>query len=326
MDLILADNYGKEIKILRYPVMDCDCNGQRNFSLSVPVSEWDGSIGFGSRLFVPGEEYGGIVGQITTDTELGLVTASGYTWRGLLAQKVIQPSDGQAYLTVNGSITDIMINDLFISYRFGDVIVPRLEIYDAEIGSYQFKRYCTLLDGLNDMLSLVSSRIDLHYDADAGVMALTAAPIVDYSPEIELSQNYELQFTYDDVRNRPNHLIVGGKGELTDREILHLYLDGNGRVGRNQYYFGLEEIEAFWENTSTDQLEKDSIKHFNEIKNTTKLSMDIDSVPETARIGDLVGGRDYITGQSMKAPIGNIVLQINGDTITKNYTLEEAET
>lgn len=325
MDLILANAIGEEIKIIRYPVFDCDCNGNRTFSLSVPVSEWDGSIGFGSRLFVPGEEYGGVVGQITTDTELGLVTVSGHTWRGLLAQKVIQPREGLAYLTVSGSVTDIMINDLKIGNRFGNAIIPRLESYDAETGTYQFNRYCTLLDGLNDMLSAVNSRIELHYDDDIGAMALTAASIVDYSPDIELSQNYELKFTYDDIRNQPNHLIVGGKGELTDREILHLYLDKNGKVGTEQYYFGLNEIEAFWENTSTDQLEKDSIKHFNEIKNSAKLSMDINAVPDTARIGDLVGGRDYITGQSMTAPIGNIVLQMNGDIVTKNYTLEETE-
>lgn len=323
MDLILASPQRKELGVIRYPVFDCDCNGQRNFSLSVPVSEWDGSITFDSRIFVPGEEYGGIVGQITTDTDLALVTVSGYTWRGLLAQKVISPAQGEDYVTVSGD-ANAVLSDL-IDQRFSNQLVATSDISGITIASYQFKRYCTLLDGLNDMLADAGAKLSLVYDDETAQVIVSAVPAVDYSPDIELSQDYDLQFTYDDIRNRPNHLIVGGKGELAARQILHLYADRNGNIGKTQRLFGLDEIEVFWENTSTDQLEKEARKHFEEIKNTAKLSMDINSIPDSARIGDIVGGRDYITGQSMKAPIGNIVLQINGDTITKNYTLEEAK-
>lgn len=323
MDLILASPQRKELGVIRYPVFDCDCNGQRNFSLSVPVSEWDGSITFGSRIFVPGEEYGGIVGQITTDTDLALVTVSGYTWRGLLAQKVISPAQGEDYVTVSGDANAIL-SDL-IDQRFSNQLVANSETSGITISSYQYKRYCTLLDGLNDMLADAGARLSLVYDDETARVIVSAVPAVDYSPDIELSQDYDLQFTYDDIRNRPNHLIVGGKGELAARQILHLYADRNGNIGKTQRLFGLDEIEVFWENTSTDQLEKEARKHFEEIKNAAKLSMDINSIPDSARIGDIVGGRDYITGQSMKAPIGNLVLQINGDTITKNYTLEEAK-
>lgn len=321
MDLILAKPNGDEVGMIRYPVFDCDCNGQRTFSLSVPVSEWDGSITFGSRLFVPGEEYGGIVGEITTDTELGLVTASGHTWRGLLAKKIISPAEGQDYLTVSGTTGEIMLNKLAIAYRFGSVLQPVITEDDAYIDRYQFKRYCTMLDGLNDMLATINQRIDLSYGDE--VVNLSAINVKDFSPDIEMSQDYELQFTYDDIRNAPNHLIVGGKGELKNREIQHFYVDRNGNVGRAQYYYGIDEIEEFWENTSSDELAKDSIKHLKEIKNSSKLTMDIESIPDTARIGDIVGGRDYITGQSMKAPISNIILQIKGDIVTKQYKLEE---
>lgn len=323
MDLILASPQRKELGVIRYPVFDCDCNGQRNFSLSVPVSKWDGSITYGSRIFVPGEEYGGIVGQITTDTDLALVTASGYTWRGFLAQKVISPFEGDDYRTVGGNAS--MILSELIDQRFSNQIVADSSLSEVNIISYQFKRYCTLLDGLNDMLRTVGARISLKYDDELAKVTVAAVPTVDYSAEIELSQDYDLQFTYDDVRNRPNHLIVGGKGELAEREILHLYTDRNGKISNTQSLFGLDEIEVFWENTSTDQLEKDARKHFEEIKNCAKMSMDINSIPDAARIGDIVGGRDHITGQSMRAPIGNIILQINGDTITKKYTLEETE-
>ena len=126
----------------------------------------------------------------------------------------------------------------------------------------------------------------------------------------------------DEPRDAHRAVAPRPQGELHERQILHLYTDANGNISTTQTFFGVDEIEQFWENTSSDELEKDGRQHFEEIKSGAKLSMDINSIPDTAKIGDLVGGRDYITGLSMKAPIGNVVLQINGDIITKNYTLE----
>lgn len=321
MDLILARADGEQVMVVQNPVFDCDCNGNnKDFSLSVPVSEWDGSIGYGMRLFVPNEEYGGVVGEITTDTQLGVITVSGHTWRGMLADKVISPPAGEDYMIVSGDLQMVMAQ--LIEDRFSGAIVVAAPSQTVVIPEYQFKRYCTLLDGLNAMLKSVGYRLDLRYNEMQDRMVVSAVPVHDYSYEIELSQDYDLQFTYDDVRNKPNHLIIGGKGELHERQILHLYTDANGNISTTQTFFGVDEIEQFWENTSSDELEKDGRQHFEEIKSGAKLSMDINSIPDTAKIGDLVGGRDYITGLSMKAPIGNVVLQINGDIITKNYTLE----
>ena len=324
MDLILATAVGRQVKVIRYPVFDCDCNGNnKDFSLSVPVSDWDGSIRHGMRLFIPGEEYGGIIGQISTDTGLNMVTVSGHTWRGMLADKVICPPDGEDYLTVSGDLQAVLRQ--LIGDRFPGTIVAAEGLSGVPVNNYQFKRYCTLLEGLSDMTKACGARLDLRYDEMTDRMVVRGVKARDYSYEIELSQDYALNFTFDDVRNQPNHMIAGGKGELHEREIIHLYADVKGLISTTQTIFGVDEIVTFYDNTSSENLEADARKKFAELRNKSSQKMTIESIPGEVRIGDIVGGRDYITGLTMKAPIANIVLKINGDMITKDYTLEESK-
>lgn len=324
MDLILATAVGQQVKVIRYPVFDCDCNGNnKDFSLSVSVSEWDGSIQHGMRLFVPGEEYGGVIGQISTDTGLGMVTVSGHTWRGMLADKIISPPSGSDYLTASGDLQQVIRQ--LIGNQFSGAIVAADGLSGISVSNYQFKRYCTLLEGLNDLTKAYGARIDLRYDEMTDRMIVRGVKVRDYSYEIELSQDYAMQFTYDDVRNVPNHMIAGGKGELHERQILHLYADADGNISTTQTFYGVDEIVTFYDNTSTENLEADARKKFAELRSKTNQKMTIESIPDEVRIGDIVGGRDYITGLSMKAPITNIVLKIDGDTINKDYTLEASK-
>ena len=321
MDLILATAGGRQVKVIRYPVFDCDCNGNnKDFSLSISVTKWDGSIRHGMRLFVPGEEYGGVIGQISTDTGLGMVTVSGHTWRGMLADKIISPPSGADYLTASGDLQQVIRQ--LIGNQFSGAIVAADALSGISVSNYQFKRYCTLLEGLNDLTKAYGARLDLSYDEMTDRMVVRGVKARDYSYEIELSQDYAMQFTYDDVRNVPNHMIAGGKGELHERQILHLYADANGNIGTTQTFYGVDEIVTFYDNTSTENLEADARKKFAELRSKTNQKMTIESIPDEVRIGDIVGGRDYITGLNMKAPIANIVLKINGDTINKDYTLE----
>lgn len=324
MDLILATAAGRQVKVIRYPVFDCDCNGNnKDFSLSIPVSDWDGPIRHGMRLFVPGEEYGGVIGQISTDTGLGMVTVSGHTWRGMLADKIISPPSGSDYLTASGDLQQVIRQ--LIGNQFSGAIVAADGLSGISVSNYQFKRYCTLLEGLNDLTKAYGARIDLRYDEMTDRMIVRGVKVRDYSYEIELSQDYAMQFTYDDVRNVPNHMIAGGKGELHERQILHLYADADGNISTTQTFYGVDEIVTFYDNTSTENLEADARKKFAELRSKTNQKMTIESIPDEVRIGDIVGGRDYITGLSMKAPITNIVLKIDGDTINKDYTLEASK-
>ena len=39
-------------------------------------------------------------------------------------------------------------------------------------------------------------------------------------------------------------------------------------------------------------------------------------------IGDVIGGRDYLTGMTMKKSVGNIVYSVTNGVISKEYKLE----
>ena len=50
--------------------------------------------------------------------------------------------------------------------------------------------------------------------------------------------------------------------------------------------------------------------------------MDVAKLGLDVGIGDIVGGRDYLTGMYMAKPVENIVYEITNDVETKTYKLE----
>ena len=328
MVIQLTNPEGRQVKELQDCSLDMELNdGERDFEVTVSAEDYDNSMDYGCRIFASDTEYGGILGKLISSTSDNAITWHGYTWRGMLANKVIVPPDGQDYYSVSGELNAILRN--LIEPRFSGVfIVP-----DADTGvtveNWQFERFCTLLDGIVKLLKSVGYRIDIRYnDGDpngVGWVEAQAVPIVDYTSELELSQDSRLNFRATDKRNGVNHLIIGGKGELQERNIIHLYVQADGSIGKTQYYTGIAEVEYFYENTSTDSadVEKAGIEKLEELMNCKAFDMDIESLGIDVAIGDIVGGRDYITGMYMSAPVENIIIKIEDGKISKEYRLEE---
>lgn len=327
MVIQLTNPEGRQVKELQDCSLDMELNdGERDFEVTVSAEGYDNSMDYGCRIFASDTEYGGILGKIVSNTSENTITWQGYTWRGMLANKVIVPPDGQDYYSVSGELNAIL-RDL-IEPRFSGVfIVP-----DADTGvtveNWQFERFCTLLDGIAKLLKSVGYRIDIRYNEGdpngVGWVEVQAVPIVDYTSEIELSQDSKLNFRATDKRNGVNHLIIGGKGELQERNIIHLYVQEDGSIGNIQCYTGINEIEYFYENTSTDSadVEKAGIEKLKELMDYKSFDMDIESLGIDIAIGDIVGGRDHITGISMGVPVGNIVLTVTDGKVRKEYKLE----
>lgn len=326
MVIQLADRDGRQIKELTDVSIDAELNdGNRDFQLSVSISDYDAKNGYGCRIFVPGTEIGGILGELGTNTVANIITWNGLTWRGYMAEKIIEPPDGQDYYTVNDELNNAL-RSLIEPQFSGTFVVP--EINTGVVISYQFKRYCTLLDGLTDMLKTVGYRLDIRYNEGepngCGYVEVQAVPITDYSNEIELSQDSQLNFRMSDKRNGVNHLIVLGKGELQERTVIHLYMQKDGSIGETQFYFGLDEIVRVYENTSTDEseLRAEGVKKLEELTNKQTFEMDVEALGIDVAIGDIVGGRDYITGMYMTKPVENIIVKIKNGIISKEYKLE----
>ena len=321
----LADSNLRELGAVKDANLTVDLNGKRNFSLQIARSYWRPELTFSSLIYMLGTEYGGIIGEVLTDTTLDYVELKGLSWRGRLAKKIIQPPAGSDYKVVSGELHTVM--KALIEPEFDGLFVVSQEDTGVTVSNYQFDRYCTLYDGLFKMLKSKGYRLQLSFrreQGEPGYLFVEAVPIVDYSSRIELSRDCKLNYTMDDKRDGVNHLIVTGKGELQDRNVFHLYVQKNGSIGKTQYYTGLQEIAEVYENTSTetDELEEASRKKLQELMNKKTFKMDVAALGIDVNIGDIVGGRDYLTGMYMAKPVENITYELINDVESKTYKLE----
>jgi len=323
--VILANENLRELGAIKDANVTVDLNGDRTFSVQIARSNWWPELTFSSLIYIMGTEYGGIIGEVLTDTTLDYVELKGLSWRGRLAKKIIQPPTGSDYKVVSGELHTVMKS--LIEPEFDGLLVVSQEDTGVNVSNYQFDRYCTLYDGLVKMLKSKWYRLQLSFrreQGEPGYLFVEAVPIVDYSNRIELSRDCQLNYTMDDKRDGVNHLIVTGKGELQDRNVFHLYVQKNGSIGKTQYYTGLQESAEVYENTSTetDELEEASRKKLQELMNKKTFKMDIAALDIDVNIGDIVGGRDYLTGLYMAKPVENIVYELIDDVESKTYKLE----
>lgn len=323
--VILANEDLRELGAIKDANTTVDLNGDRTFSVQIARSNWYEELTFSSLIYIMGTEYGGIIGEVLTDTTLDYVELKGLSWRGRLAKKIIQPPAGSDYKTVSGELHTVMKS--LIEPEFNGLFVVSQEDTGVMVSNYQFERYCTLLDGLTKMLKSKGYRLQLSFrreQNEPGYLYIEAVPIADYSNQIELSRDCQLNYTMDDKRDGVNHLIVTGKGEMQDRNVLHLYVQEDGTIGNQQYYTGLQEIAEVYENTSTetDELQSKSEERLRELMNKKTFKMDVAKLGIDVGIGDLVGGRDYLTGMYMAKPVENIVYELTGDIESKTYKLE----
>lgn len=332
--VILADPSRKELGSIQNANVTVDLNGNRNFSVQIARSNWIPELTFSYFVYIPDTEYGGIIGQMLTDTTLDYVELKGHSWRGRLAKKIIEPPSGQDYKKVSGELNAVMKELIEPAFGGNEGNVPLFFVSEEDTGvsvsNYQFDRYCTLLDGITKMLKSKGYKLHIYFHRNAGEpgkVFIEAVPIVDYSSEIELSKDCQLNYTMEDIRDGVNHLVVTGKGELQDRNVLHLYVQKDGSIGKKQYYTGLDEIAEVYENTSTEtaELEKTSTEKLQELMNKQTFKMDVAALGIDVNIGDIVGGRDYLTGMYMSKPVENITYSITNGTESKVYKLEGEE-
>lgn len=254
-----------------------------------------------------------------------VLLSKGYTWRGRMAMKVIEPPAGSDYRVVSGELNAILKK--MIEPEFGGLYVVPGTDTGVTVSNYQFDRYCTLLEGITKMLKSVGYRLSIRHKREKGIpgyVLIEAVPVVDHSDEIELSKDCGLNYTMEDKRNGVNHLIVTGKGELQNRNVFHLYVWPDGSFKKTQYYKGLDEIAQVYENTSTetDELESQSTKKLQDLCSKKTFGMDIAKLGIDVGIGDIVGGRDYLTGMYSSKPIENIIYSITNRIESKEYELE----
>lgn len=325
--LILADQNLRDIK----PVMDAGIDfavgtDENDYEIKIRRDCWDEQYTYGNIFYIKNTEFGGIIGRKKINTAEDTISLYGRTWRGKLDKKIIRPPAGQDYRKVSGELNTVL--NTLVTEQFNDYFVVSQNDTGVSVTNYQFDRHCTLLAGITKMLKSVGHKLHIEYiqqeRGQPGYVELSAVPIVDYSEQIELSQDSRLNFVFDETKNGVNHLICLGKGELQDRQVIDLYVSQNGSIGTAQYYTGIQEVAETYEDTSSesDELEEKGREKLQELMNSTSFSMDVESLDMEVEIGDIIGGRDYVTGMYAAKPIAKKIYKVEGGKTSLEYEIE----
>jgi hypothetical protein len=242
------------------------------------------------------------------------VSYTGKTWHGILNSRVIQPSKGTDYYTVQGDAHDILralIKRLGLSGLFS----VAAEVSDIKVPTYKFPRYCKAYDGLRAMLATVGAKLRIAW-ADQSVQ-LSVVPVTNHANNPVDGDTAVL--SVEQHVEKVNHLICLGRGELAKREVIHLYVDKNGNISDARHYKDLDEIEDIYENTNTeslDELRREGIERLKELRAVDQSDISLpDSTLAVYDIGDLVSATDYASGLSAQAAVTQKIVRINNGKV-----------
>lgn len=323
MELIHADDTMNELRIIEYvnqwdvTSSFADDPDEQDFELSITEDVWlENPILRGHYIYETGTEYGGRVFGINHVGKV--IKVVGRTWRGMLIDKVVQPPSGSAYKTITAVEANTAIADL-LGTSFGPLIVASTAASGITV-SGEF-RYQTLLYCLHRMLDDADARLKIEFDS--GVVTLSAVEIEDLSADEEFSQDFSANIRSSmDNTMAYNHIIALGSGELTARTVVELYRQSDGTINTTPLTSDMDDrqIVLDYPNAeSTDELTKKATELLNGDYRPDE-SVEVD-VPEDQELnlGDIVGGRDYITGLAISAQVIQIIRTVNRDGVSVQY-------
>lgn len=330
-DFISADQNGNEkgyaddlltidVEIINPLLVSSDT--AKTFEAVVNANAWNkDSYGYDYRLYIPDTEYGGIIKDIEVVTSEDAIYVRGFTWRGLLGNQVVRPPDGQSNLVLEGDVNEAIRQ--LITDRFKGLFYVPEESAGVNLHNWVVDRYTTVEKAIQKIVDENQLKIRMKYMQEHKAVEIRAVPAVDYSEEIEFSQDARLNFDIRDDRTGVNHLICGGKGEGAERQIIDLYVQVDGTIGDIQYYFGLDEVEQFFDYAnaqSEEELRIAGIERLKELQSKKTFGIFIENMD--LEIGDIVGGREYITDTNLQAPVVQKILRKQEGTISIEYNLK----
>lgn len=269
-------------------------------------------------LYIEGTEYGGIIDNIGVDTANEEVTYSGRTWHGVLNSKVLCPDTDEDYLVISGeanSVLGSLIDRMGLNFLFK----ASDETSGIEISNYKMNRYIKGYDGIRKMLKTYGAKLNIVFSN--GFVVLSAKPIIDYSQDEQFDKD-QIAFTVKQMGNPTNHVICLGKGDLSEREVIHVYADEYGNISETQVFTGLSEVTAVYENTNaenSEELKQGGIDIIKEAWASDELDAAFNFEDKNFDIGDIVGGNDTEVGVSARREIQKKIVTIANGDVTISY-------
>ena len=313
MDLMFTNAQRVDQGVLSAYALDLSFGEDENdFELTLGADE--PVLEFGAFVYMEGTEYGGIVDGKKTSTNGESITYMGRTWHGMLNSKVIEPDAGEKYLIVSGDanrILDLMIRRLGLRELFS---VPDSNA-KINISKYQFARYCKGYDGINALLAANCAKLVVAWENRS--IRLSAVPIVDYT-DAPIDGDVAT-LTVEQHGKKVNHLVCLGKGQLTNREVIHLYANQFGQIVDTPYYTGIDEIADVYENSNADDLEEEGIEKLKELwsKDTAEIALTENDL--VYDIGDIIGATDAKSGVSVDEKVTQKIVKIKNGAVSIDY-------
>lgn len=324
MDIIICDsNYMEKGFLLKYESIDFSIGKDNTFQIVIDYSSYDSELlERGDFIFIPDTEYGGIVKTIKSSSEDNTVTFSGYTIRGQLEKKVLEPPKGSDYYIATGNVQTVLNN--VMSDKFPELYKTSESLTDKTVNKYKFPRYWSFLRCFKKMLESVGCRLNIVIKqgrtSEPCFFEVQAVEIEDLSSQIQYDLNTNNNYTIEDNQMGVNHLIILGKGQLKDRIIKHMWVKNSD----GSYPTGMELIEAVYDYNSyedEDDLIQNATENFNTLKSSQSASIFINDT--NRNIGDIVSVKDYITGILVSKTISSIIFKISNATYTIEYGVED---
>lgn len=317
MDLIYANKNREDIGVMLDYSLDLAIGESENdFELTIDQNHHCCESGY--LIYIEGTEYGGIIDRIHVNTESKEIKYLGRSWSGILESKIITPNDGEDYLVVSGEanqVLQLLLNQMGLAELFA----ASGEDSGLIIRCYQFERYVYGYSGIRKMLKQAEGKLLFKYEDNHVI--LSAVPFIDYT-ESEQFDTDQAELELEKVYRGTNHIICLGKGELKDRQVIHLYANDEGYISHEQSLFGLSEITEKYDYPnaeSLEELEQEGKKILEEAvtEGTAKLSFHAEET--VYDIGDIVGSKDIITGIEVKAVITKKIVTINKGKVNIEY-------
>lgn len=335
MDLIVERGAKSLGYLMDYEKVYFDLGSSNTFQITVRATkEYHDLLKTGNLIYSPGTEYGGIIGRVKLSKKRNVYTISGFTFRGLLEHKIIEPDYGNDYEILD--ITKLPGTDLndciawtlnkhcnnatFAFYAAGKSNVKVSK-------NYQFARYCTGLSGLTSLVKGSGCRLEIRAEEVDGMckVLVGAVPVTTY--DNLASNDGASYFASDSNKMGINYLIVLGKGKLKSRLKVRLYVDERTGTIKRQLNpaLGYPNVNgiikaAIYELSSEDnwtKLKESGIEKLKELVNTQSFSASVENID--AEIGDVVGAVDDISGETFTSPITEKAVTIEAGHTSVTY-------